>query len=269
MRAALAAVALALALAGCGSRARPEGSLAFARRGADGKTVEVAELVRELPSETISMDDPYYRKRKTFRAIPLRRVLEKGFGDVGALSSLELVMRAKDGYAVPFTFAKATEDGAYLAWEDAEVPGWEPIGPQRASPGPLYLVWKNPEQQDLETHPRPWQLATIEAARFEDVYPHLPPKGEPDGSAAWRGFATFRKLCVACHAVNREGGRVGPDLNVPKSIVEYRPEEQIKAYIKDPRAFRYGNMPAHEGLSEAELDELVAYFRAMKDRKHE
>ena len=36
--------------------------------------------------------------------------------------------------------------------------------------------------------------------------------------------------------VNQEGG-TGPELNVPKSIVEYRPEAQIKAYIKDPALF--------------------------------
>jgi cytochrome c1 len=28
-------------------------------------------------------------------------------------------------------------------------------------------------------------------------------------------------------------------------------------------------MPAHPDLSDADLDALVAYFRAMKDRKHD
>ena len=69
--------------------------------------------------------------------------------------------------------------------------------------------------------------------------------------------------------MNREGGTVGPDLNVPQSIVEYRPVEQVKAYIRNPATFRYGKMPAHEDLSGADLDALVAYFRAMKDRKHD
>jgi len=74
---------------------------------------------------------------------------------------------------------------------------------------------------------------------------------------------------MACHAINGEGGTVGPDLNVPQSIVEYRPVPQIKAYVRDPATFRYGNMPAHPDLSGADLDALVAYFRAMKDRKHD
>ena len=50
--------------------------------------------------------------------------------------------------------------------------------PQRASPAPFYLVWKEASQQDLETHPRPWQVASIEIARFEVKFPHTVPTGE-------------------------------------------------------------------------------------------
>jgi cytochrome c1 len=75
---------------------------------------------------------------------------------------------------------------------------------------------------------------------------------------------------MACHAVNGEGGTVGPDLNIPQSIVEYRPDvAQLKAYIKNPATFRYGQMPSNDYLSDEDLDALVAYFRAMKDRKHD
>ena len=56
---------------------------------------------------------------------------------------------------------------------------------------------------------------------------------------------------------------------MPQSIVEYRPRAQIRAYIRDPREFRYGVMPAHRDLSEAQLDALIAYFEAMAQRKHD
>ena len=56
---------------------------------------------------------------------------------------------------------------------------------------------------------------------------------------------------------------------MPRSIVEYRPADQIKAYIRDPGSFRYTSMPPHPALSDAELDALIAYFTAMKDRKND
>ena len=72
-----------------------------------------------------------------------------------------------------------------------------------------------------------------------------------------------------CHSINGEGGTVGPELNVPRSIVEYRPIEQLKAFIRDPQSFRYSAMPAHRHLSDEELDALIAYFRAMSQRKRD
>ena len=74
---------------------------------------------------------------------------------------------------------------------------------------------------------------------------------------------------MICHAINGEGGRIGPELNVPRSIVEYRPEHQIREYVRDPGSFRHTSMPAHRHLDEAALDALIAYFRAMSARKHD
>lgn len=262
------ALVLVLAIA-CKPKAEATGaSLVFMRDGKTVRTLSLAELRKSIASETVTGFDPYYGKSKTFHALPLDDVLKKGFESEGDLARQEYVFRAKDGYAAPFRGALATEAGGYVAFEDADVPGWEPIGPQKANPAPFYLVWKKPEQANLESHPRPWQLATIEMAKFDAIYPHTSP-GSPEGSPAANGYALFRDQCVRCHAVNREGGRVGPDLNVPQNILEYRPEAQVRAYIKDPRAFRYGNMPAHPTLTDADLDALVAYLSAMKDRKHD
>ena len=130
-------------------------------------------------------------------------------------------------------------------------------------------MWREPSQVDLETHPRPWQLAAIEIADLAATFPHTAPTGVPEGAPAQVGFRLFRAECLRCHAINREGGRVGPELNVPQSIVEYRPTAQIRAYIREPRTFRYGNMPAQPQLSEADLDQLLAYLSAMRDRKHD
>ncbi len=243
-------------------------TLTFTRDGKTVATLTRAELVESVKPETVEGFDPYYGKHKRFRALRLARVLERGFATATGLDKEELVLRARDGYAVPMRGALVMEDGAFVAIEDLDVPGWEPIGPQHVSPAPFYLVWTKPEQTNLDSHPRPWQLDKIEISRFDAIYPHTSPAA-PEGAPETKGYVLFRDRCIRCHAINREGGRVGPDLNVPQNITEYRPDPQIRAYIKDPASFRYGNMPAHPDLTDPDLDALIAYLHAMKDHKHD
>ncbi len=249
----------------------PAARLEFRIEGRTVRTASLGDLARSVGLETVESYDGYYRRPKRFRALRLDRVLAEAFGAGGGapLTTRHFILRARDGYTVPMTGERLLEGGAYLAVRDLDAPSWEPIGPQRANPGPAYLVWREPNQVDLETHPRPWQLAAIEIATVEAVFPHTVPSGEGAGSAARRGWELFTEHCIRCHAINREGGRVGPDLSVPLNVTEYRPEAQIRAYIRNPLAFRYGAMPAHPGLGEADLDALVAYLRAMATRKHD
>jgi mono/diheme cytochrome c family protein len=253
--------------------AAAEATLTFARDGRELATLRLDELLAKVPLEQWTAFDPYYNKPKTWRAVPVAAVVRLGLTSAlrpgERLEDLDYVLRARDGYTVPLPGAKLFEAGGYIAFADVDVPDWEAIGPQRANPAPFYLVWREKNQHALETHPRPWQLARIEIAAFEATFPHTVPAGAAPDSAAGRGYRIFREQCILCHAMNREGGRVGPDLNVPRSIVEYRPDKQVREYIRDPRSFRYGNMPAHPHLKEADLDALMAYFRAMKELKHD
>ena len=66
-----------------------------------------------------------------------------------------------------------------------------------------------------------------------------------------RGFDLFKAHCVRCHSINQQGGRIGPDLNAPKSIVSYRPKKMIKAYT---------DMPDQLFLTDAGLEDLYQYF---------
>jgi len=257
-------------LLACERTQKPAGTLVFKRQGKTVETLALATLADELGVRTVETSDPYYEQLKHFRALPVPALLALAYGEsVEQLQKQAFVLHALDGYAVPLEGARLLDDSAFIALDDVDVPGFAPIGPRKVSPAPAYLVWEGTRYPNLETHPRPWQLATIEIVDAEALYPHTVPRGEPADAPAMHGYHLFRERCIRCHAINREGGNVGPELNVPQSIASYRPEAQIRAYIKDPLTFRYGAMPPNPDLTESDLDALIAYFRAMSTRPHD
>ena len=271
LRAALAALGL---LAARGALADDGTTLRFLRDGKEVARVDLATLRARAGETSVSVDDPYYERRVTFRAVPLAEAVALGFGEApSAFADEDVVLRAADGYARPTTGARLAEAGGFLAFGAADAPAdapkFTPMGRRHLDPAPFYVVWTGAAQTDAHGYPLPYQLVAIERADFARTHPHTVPSAAPRGAPAWTGYRVFRSDCVACHAVNGEGGTVGPDLNVPQSIVEYRPVEQIKAYIRDPAVFRYGNMPAHPDLTAAELDGLIAYFETMRHAKHD
>lgn len=257
---------LAFALVACKrTPSVPEVQLRLLRDGAPLAEVSLPSLAERVAQ--VRTDDPYYGKSKTFFAVPLAAVLER----FGADADRTYVLRAKDGYSVPFEPARLHEAGAWLAFADAEVAGYEPIGAQQTNPFPLYLIWSEPGQGDLETHPRPWQLESIDLTRFELAYPHTAPPAQEDAAAdarAAQGYAGFRSACFKCHAINREGGRVGPELNVPQNVFEYLHADYIRSFVRDPAQYRYSVMPSHTSMPDEELDAILFYVRSMRARKH-
>jgi len=250
----------------------PRAELSFERRGAAVGSLRRAELVESCGLRRVSVDDPYYEARKEFLACPLEGVLEAGFGTPAEdLAHEQFLLEARDGFTRPAPGTQLFEGGAFVALGEAEggVGSWQPIDRRQVDPGPFYLVWTGADQADPHRHPWPYQLARVRIASLDELYPHMRPQGLVAEDPAWTGLRVFQSQCIACHAINGEGGKVGPDLNVPQSIVEYRPEAQIRAYIRNPETFRYTTMPAHLDLSESELDALISYFEAMKSRKHD
>lgn len=249
--------------------------LRFLRDGELVRQVDLQELKKSCQIAAVVIDDPYYKRKKSFIAFSLKQVLVLGFGVTAKdLAAEELSFQAADGYVKPSPGARALEDGGYLAFADADRmraddPGWEPIDRRGTDPAPYYVVWAHAEQSETKGYPWPYSVVSIEIVHFDKKYPDTLPRTAAAGSAAWRGFATFKTHCIACHSINAEGGKIGPDLNVPQSILEYRPAAQVRQYIRDPETFRYSSMPAHRDLSEAALDELIAYFSTMQGLKHD
>ncbi len=236
----------------------------MAIEGKTQRSFRLADFVDELRPSVVETDDPYYQRMKRFWAVPSGALLAHIFQQTAEqLLDATLIVRAKDGFVVHFSGPQLLDEAAYFAFADAEHKEFVPIGEQKADPAPLYLVWEG-ERSDLTEYPRPWGLASIELAKKDAGLEHTVPEGGfGDNALAERGNVLFKQECIRCHSINQQGGKVGPDLNVPQNILEYRPEAQVKQYIRDPKTFRYSNMPPHLDLSDADLSALIAYMKLM------
>lgn len=260
------------------ARATVADQLVFEATDGTERVLTLEALRAACEERVVEVDDPYHAARRRYAALPLGCVLEAGFGAerIRTFADRGLLLRALDGYTRPVQGRELLEPGGYLAYgEPDRLPAragrsrFAPIDRRQVDPAPFYMVWTGVDRGDPHETPWPYQLARVEIAPFEQAFPKTVPRGLAKGDPGWRGYAIFQRACASCHAINGEGGKIGPDLNVPRSIVDYRPIPQIRAYVRDPGTFRYTSMPAHPNFTEDDLDALIAYFSAMSARKQD
>lgn len=237
-------------------------ALRFEVSGKEVKMLALDAMKAQLKSHDVSLKDPQYGKTKNYRGFALADLLSLGFGELWRTKDhSEIVFRATDGYEAVAELSKMQQPGGFVVYEDKDVPSWETVGREQANPAPFYLVWTGAQQTTQHAYPWPWQMATINLVRFEQQYPNVYPQGATENSPAYHGYLIFKDRCVRCHAMNEQGGKIGPDLDAPQHILDYRDAAMVKAYIRQPSKFRYTQMPDHTELSDQDLDNLIAYFR--------
>lgn len=268
----LAALFIGIAGAGC-ERVEPSAQI---QPLPGDKPLAVLDLARmqqagafeELPVEIVEVvNDPAYKAgTKRFRGYALKSVLVQAKLSPGVDDPLRIHLLARDGYQTELTFTLNDVEGAVLAFEDVEASAntqWQSFrsGKRWMTPAPFYLVWPKSHAQGK---PWPYQLERLEVwsgTAKDAAYPaHAP--------SATAGYQIFRAQCMSCHSINLAGGSLGPELNVPKNVLEYRDDSFLRAFIRNAGAFHARSvMPAFEHLSQQELDSILFYFRTMARTK--
>jgi len=185
--------------------------------------------------------------------------------------SLDVRFVANDGYVVT-----AHKEGLYngkgvVAFRDVDAPAGEKwktflIGKTTVTPAPFFLVWGGGIKHDGDVaYPWPFQLARIELVSRDAAPAVVVPKSKD--AKVVEGFNFYRTRCLVCHSVNLAGAEVGPEMNVPQNITEYRSRAYFNAFVRNPSSFRARSRMEAKNLSTNELDAVWAYLKSMKNQK--
>jgi mono/diheme cytochrome c family protein len=222
---------------------------------------------RRLPDLTVvDVDDPVYGRRMKYEGYRLADVIFLALGSSGAeTKGKDLFFHCADGYTPSMPLDDAVTGNGVLARRDLNAPVdllWQTFrqGKDAMTPAPFYLVWPTSRHDAIW----PYQIQHISIADHDAVYAAT---YAGDSGTASDGEKLFKRYCIACHSVNLIGGSVGPELNVPRNVLEYWSESNVRLLIRNASSFRaQSKMPAFD-IPNSEVDALVTYLNAMKKRK--
>ncbi|KIC95757.1 hypothetical protein OI18_03660 [Flavihumibacter solisilvae] len=208
--------------------------------------------------EVIVEWDDYFGQRKKYSAYPLVKILDTVLRNHHLDKENTIVIfDCIDGYkpSLPVSELYGNIQG-YLV--DASGPDSLPHKFQ-----PYYLVWKGP-MIEVKKYPWPYGLSGLQLVSANEMFKVIKPAGADKST----GFQLFYSNCLKCHSINKIGGKMGPELNVPKNITEYWTERDIVGFCRNPASYRYNSaMPPITNLSDKELAEIVSYLKYMKGHK--
>lgn len=232
------------------------------------RVLTLSALLAGIPGRELTVVNPDLQRPVRYLVLPLDAVLaQAGVAVTGAAAGEDLVFHCLDGYRSSTAFGNVQALGLFLAVGEDGVPGrWSPIpiGKLVNDPAPFIVISAN--SSDPKVFSWPYQVHQIEVATFAQRFPRVLPAPSAAGAVA-RGFELFKEQCLRCHSINLQGGDVGPELNIPRNITEYRDQGFLRAWLRDPASFRARSRMPAPALTPAEIDDVLAYLAHMGDRK--
>lgn len=229
------------------------------------KMVPLSEMKAGFEIEEVSHQSPVYAREMSYQGFVLQDVLEKNGIDYSQVKEISFYCR--DGYIAKWN-PSVTQSELFIAVNETANPdGFTDIaeGKEVVNPQPFFVMTR--EAKGFEEWPWPHQVYKLEVNYQAEKADHYPEGALEDGQVML-GYNKFKNLCVACHTVNLEGGEIGPELNIPQNITEYREIPYLKQFIKNPSSFRArSRMMTFDFLADEDLDSILAYLSYMADHK--
>lgn len=221
------------------------------------------------PTDTVQVPhDPVFAKPKSFVGIPLQTILAKfSASEKLDVSQTQVIFECEDGYSPSMPLEKLTYKHAYLATRDLDAPqgqDWLTLTKDghETKIAPFYVVYSDVAASD-KAYKWPYNLVRIRLVPVSVETQVLFPKD----AQLVKGYELFRTNCFTCHSINGVGGKMGPELNYPKNVTEYWQPGHLKAFIKNPAAYRNDCKMPNLNLPDATIEEIIRYVGYMKDHK--
>lgn len=211
--------------------------------------------------------DHYFNKPKKYKGFYINTIIDSvlksaGFDTTNAIVGFECT----DGYEPFMALSKVLGSiKGYIVFKDLDTSvkkNWADSVSDKFRP--YYLVWDSVKKED-DSFVWPYSLTGLRLTSREMNFQQIHPSGD---LSVTKGFELFRDNCSMCHAVNKTGGSLGPEFNVPKNITEYWSDQDILSFAKNPQSYRYNSsMPAIANLEDSEFMLLIEYLKFMRSKK--
>jgi len=232
---------------------------------------QVAKALGKLPKRIIVVsEDPIYQGEQRYEGFELKAFLTwlSRYTSI-PLRTASITFIASDGYWSEIPIKNLPNRSAVLAFHHVGDPPANPFrdathAGRSFNPGPYAVVWEG-FHTESEHLPNPWSVTEV----------ILQPERVPDSLRAptrdlktLRGLELWRLHCSRCHSINKFGGNVGPELNVPVNVTEYWSRERLIQFIENSASLRWNSkMPSFSWLPQSDREAILKYLEAMREAK--